>query len=410
MSRGQSFAPVLWPAVDVGGTSIRLLLVAGSELPQPSPAIRIEVSSEPGLAALTASIGSCLREAKEMAARRGYRVADALAIGTPGRLEPGVAGGRVIAPRSATNLEAAPGEMDGVDLAAELAEGLGIPRNRVFWENDAVAQGRHMIGELLGDPESAGLLEGHTVVCINPGTGLGGCVAHVEDGLIEVFTDGHVSELLIHPVELAADVGPITVAARSSDDGATIHLAALSATAKVSESVRSPNVKQAENFISGSGLTRMATALEACCARVSPPVTCFGPVDHGLDGRSLSDLIEADTGSTATRAARFIGELGGLAMARLMTVLHEGSAVKSAPFPTWSSADLRRIRGVTRFILGGGITDTPLGRLMISQARSQLAHWPELEIFDREQVADAGALGAFSLIPAEILRAEEERR
>jgi hypothetical protein len=122
----------------------------------------------------------------------------------------------------------------------------------------------------------------------------------------------------------------------------------------------------------------------------------------------LSDLIKETRASTAARAARFVGDLGGLALARLMTVLHDGTAVKSVPFPNWSPTDLERIRGVTRFVLGGGITSTPLGQHMVGAARSHLAHWPELELFELEQVADAGALGAFSLIPAPLRRAVEE--
>lgn len=408
MEAVQTSKPLLWPAVDVGGTTIRLLLVADPRHQMPSPPIRIEVSTRPGLTALAETLRTCIRDATEIATGRGYQVANALAIGTPGRLEIGTDGRRVIAPRTAMHNEAYAGELDGVDLAGELADALGLPRSRVFWDNDAVVQGRHLIGELLREPEAGSRLRGHVVVCINPGTGLGGCVARVDDDSIEVFTDGHISELLIHPVELSADLGPVAVTARSTVDGSSIEIDARSGGSAATERLSSPDAKQAENFIAGSGLERIANVVEKCCSRLEQPVRCFAYVNRTVDGRAMSDLIGADQDTTAARAARFIADLGGLAVARLMTVLHDGSARKSAPFPDWSPTDLDRLRGVTRFVFGGGIRRTPLGQHIIKKATSQLAHWPALELFEREQIADAGALGAFSLIPEETLRAVEE--
>ena len=175
----------------------------------------------------------------------------------------------------------------------------------------------------------------------------------------------------------------------------------------VHDSLISPDTKQAENFIAGTGMERIANLLDALCARCSPPIPCFADEGRAVDGRMLSDLISSGSDSTAARAARFVGDLGGHALARLMTVLHDGTAVKSAPYPNWSPAEIDRIRGVTRFVLGGGISRTPLGQRIIESARERLAHWPELEIFVRDQVADAGALGAFSLIPPQVRRTVE---
>ena len=407
MERDRPPATVLWPCVDVGGTSTRLLLIAGPEHEQPSPPIRIEITTPRGLTSIVEAVRSCIREAAEIADGRGYAVAGALAVGTPGRIEAGADGRRVIAPRSATNLEAFPGEMDGQDLAAELANGLALHPSRVFWENDAVVQGLYLIDDLLRDPEERDRLIGQTVVCINPGTGLGGCIAEVGDDFIQTFTDGHISELLIHPVEHSASLGAIGTRALSSADGTHIDLEIHGGSSILRERMISPDKKQAENFISGPGMERIASLLDDLCARCGPPIPCFANDGRASDGRMLSDLISSGSESTAVWAARFVGDLGGYALARLMTVLHEGTSVKSDPFPDWSPAEIDRLRGVTRFVLGGGISRTPLGQRMIEFARNRLADWPELEIFERNQAADAGALGAFSLIPPQVRRTLE---
>jgi hypothetical protein len=362
------------------------------------------------LTGLAEGVRSCIEEATEVAKGRGYAVARALAFGSPGRIEICADGHRTIAPRSAVNLESFPGEMDRLDLAAELAQALGLSPSRVFWDNDAVVQGLYLIDDLLRDPISRGRVIGRTVVCINPGTGLGGCVADAGQDSIEVFTDGHISELLIHPVELSADLGAAEVRVRSSADGTRIELEIRAGKSSVLDSLISPDTKQAENFLAGTGMERIANRLDALCAQCSPTIPCFADDTRAIDGQMLSDFISSGSDSTASRAARFVGDLGGHALARLMTVLHDGTAVKSAPFPNWSPAEIDRIRGVTRFVLGGGISRTPLGQRMIESARDQLAHWPELEIFVRDQAADAGALGAFSLIPPQVRRTVQRPR
>jgi hypothetical protein len=394
-------AEPLWPAVDVGGTTIRVVLVADRGDGGPEPVVRLEVPTPRGLDRLIEALRETLLEASKTATAEGNRVAKALAIGTPGRLEPDAAGNRVIAPRSATNLEAFPGEMDGVDLAAVLADALDLPRDRVFWDNDAVVQGRHLIGELLRDPATTGHLHGQVVVCINPGTGLGGCIAEVAgDGSIEVFTDSHISELLLHPVELERPLGGYHAAARSTPDGSTIDLD-LRLRGRVS-GVRldSPVGKQAEDFLSGTGLELIAAGLEGCAAELVPSGSLFDEPEASIDGALLSELVTRGTETTAACAARFVGDLGGRALMRLLVMLRDGTAAKSPGFPDWSPADLDRLRGVSRFVLGGGITKTELGQRMITGARNTLCCWDDLQLYEMDYIADdAGALGAFSLIP-----------
>jgi hypothetical protein len=392
---------VLWPCVDVGGTSIRVLLVADRGDQRPTAVVRRDLSTPRGLEALLASLWRVLEDASTTAHQRGYEIAEALAIGTPGRLQPAPGGRRTIAPSSATNLEAVPGELDGVDLAGELARALELSSDRVFWDNDAVLQGRYLIGELLRDPASAPRLEGRVVVCINPGTGLGGCVAEVgEDRSVEIFTDSHVSELLLHPIDIRRPLGSLHATTRSTPDASAVKIEVRRHGQVRRERLVSPNGKQAEDFISGTGLVAFAVALERTARQLDPPMSCFDLVPEAIGGETLSGLLERGGDGVAARAAALVGDLGGLALARLLQALHDGSAEKAPSFPDWSPSDLHRLRGVSRFVFGGGITGTALGHRMITGARQRLSEWSDLQLFQMNDVADdAGALGAFSLIP-----------
>jgi len=228
-------------------------------------------------------------------------------------------------------------------------------------------------------------------------------------GDIEVFTDSHISELCLHPLELAADLGGLEVSVRSTATAHTIEIEVKRRGATHEISLLSAEGKQAEDFISGSGIARIAGAIEEAAGHLHPPASCFGTIGAGLDpeqirvdGVLISDLL-ATAGAGADsrrRAARFIGDLAGQALARLLNRLHDGRARKASGFPDWSEAEMNRLRGVSRFVLGGGITKTPLGQHMIAHARHTHSSWEGLVILETGQLADeAGALGAFSLIP-----------
>ncbi len=403
--------PAAWPAVDVGGTSLRVLLVEAVAEQPLRVVVRREVPTPRGLANLLDQLRLALAAASAAAAQRGLVTARFLAIGTPGRIYLGSDGQRRIAPRSATNLEAFPGEFDGVNLVAELSTALGLPSNQIFWENDAVVQGCFLISELLRRPDAAALIRGRPVVCINPGTGLGGCVAQVtSDGETRVFTDSHISELKVDPIRLAREIGGQHLRVRSTPATATIEVAVNDRT----RSIPSPAGKQAEDFISGTGVSLIASALERLGAEVNPGLSLFldpsGAIkgelkgSEGISTRVLSGLLTSNEPSRAAAAARFVGDLGGLGLAQLVRVLNAGQPQKCPGFPDWTPADSQRLRGVSRFVLGGGITKTALGRHMIAKARHELRHMPELVLFEMGHItADAGALGAGTRLRRELL-------
>jgi hypothetical protein len=385
------------------------MLLAADSNDRPRLVVQTRRPTIRGLDPILSQIGDALTEATAAAAAGGWHTAPVLAIGTPGRIECRPNGSRVIAPRSATNLEAEPGELEGVDLAARLSEALSIPVDRIFWENDAVVQGRYLIAELLAETATAELILGRNLVCINPGTGLGGCVAAVaDDGTVEVFTDSHISELGLHPVSLTGQVGPQTLTVTSTADAEVIELTAECGANQGCRRLSSPAGKQAEDFIAGSGVALIAQSLAALTAEVNQGADLFATGDSdsaSIDGALISKLLAAGAAtSTPVQAARFVANLAGVGLSRLIIGLHRGEVNKTPGFPSWSQQDLSRLSGVTRFVLGGGITKTPLGQQMIAHARDQLRNqFADALLFEMDELADeAGAIGAFFLIPPDL--------
>lgn len=410
---------LVWPAVDIGGTKLRVLLLApGADGACPVVA-RVQRPTPRGLSRLVTAVRSAVAEAGRFAANRGLALVPALVAGTPGRYQPGPAGRRVIAPRSAMNLEATAGEFDGLDLGAALAAGLGLPIERVFIDNDAVVQGRHLIWLLLDNPALRGGLLDERVVCINPGTGLGGCVAAVAaDGAIEIFTDSHVSEISLQPFSFAQQVGPVQVAVATTAAVERYAIDLVHGDRRHALTLVSPSGKQAEDLIAGTGMAAVARTLDAGLAALglgTPLLTAaqrLDPVNSAIDGKLLSACLvlqrEDSLGELASACAGFVAALAGAAMHELMQRLRAGDARKGGDFPQWSAADQARLHGVRRFVLGGGITRAPLGRTIEAVVRSA---WrgSDVEIYTLPDVTDeAGACGALTLVPAALRRQLEQ--
>ncbi|MBN2358916.1 MAG: hypothetical protein JXR83_05645 [Deltaproteobacteria bacterium] len=410
---------VAWSALDVGGTKLRVLLFTRGEDGTWQVAARVQRRTPRGIPRLLAAVRSALAEAAAFAANRGLALAPALVAGTPGRYQPDAAGRRVIAPRSAMNLEAAPGETDNLDMQAALAAGVGLPIDRVFVDNDAVVQGRHLIQLLLDDPATRPRLLDQRVVCINPGTGLGGCVAAVNPaGAIEVFTDGHVSELSLQPFSFAQLVGDVKVKVATTDAIDRYQIEFFGRGRGHALTLASKSGKQAEDLIAGAGMAAFAQALDAglsalgCDAPLLSEARRLDPIDAKVDGKLLSACLalgrSEPVSELAQAAARCVAALAGAALFELSRRLHLGSAHKGAGFPEWSADDVDRLRGVRCFVLGGGIAREPLGQEIAKQARGRWRDC-EVELFALPEVTDeAGARGALSLVP-EAVRAQIER-
>jgi hypothetical protein len=281
----------------------------------------------------------------------------------------------------------------------------------VFWDNDAVVQGRFLIGELLRAADTGAEIRGHRVVCINPGTGLGGCIAEIAgDGTLEVFTDSHISELVLHPVTLERELGRIVLRVATTATAESLELAAEAGGASSRRRLLSAAGKQAEDLLSGSGVAALATALAQAVRELAPRTALFAEVADGggaettIDGARLSRLLD-QPGCPGAEGAGFVAEVAGRGLARLVALINRGQASKCPGFPQWSAADLQRLRGTDRFVLGGGLTGTPLGRAMLATARRILGDRDDLRFYEMARIADeAGAIGAFSLLPAALVQ------
>jgi len=402
---------LVWPAVDIGGTKLRVLLLAQRAAGDWQVVARVQRPTPRGLSRLVAAVRSALAEAAGFAAARGLALVPALVAGTPGRYQPGPAGRRVIGPRSAMNLEATAGEFDQLDLGAALAAGTGLPVDRVFVDNDAVVQGRYLIHALLDDPALRPALLDQRVVCINPGTGLGGCVAEVSaSGAIEVFTDSHVSEISLQPFAFAQRIGSAQVTVATSVAVERFSIDVASGVRKHALTLVSPSGKQAEDLIAGTGMAAMAQALDAGLAAIglgTPLLDAaqrLDPIRGAIDGKLLSACLalgpQGPPGDLAPACAGFIAALAAAALCELMQRLRSGEVRKGGDFPQWSSADRQRLCGVRRFVLGGGITREPLGRAIEAAVRAAW-HGSEVEVFTLPDLTDeAGARGALSMVPA----------
>ncbi len=399
-----------WLTVDLGGTRLRALAVLpaagwlGGEV-----VARVDHDTPRGLPELLATLHSALDELQGLARQTGVSLVPALCLGSPGRFEQQPDGRRTLAPFSTTNLEAHPGELHDLDLVAELSRSLHIEEGRLFVDNDAVVQGLYMIQTLL-EGERCPLLLGEPVVCINPGTGLGGCVAEVSaDAELQVFTDGHVSEISLHPCEVEGLLGEGMGRIRTLEDGAGLRVELDLSSRSVAQTLETPAGKQAEDCIAGVGLARLARGFEQAFgaagmgALLGQGGAALG-LPPGLDGRLLSALLaepeRPGVDARAVQTAELIADFAGQALLQLTRRLHSGQATKTRRFPSWSEADLQRLHGVRRFVIGGGIAPHPLGQRIVAVARQGWQEQgAEVSFLLPPRAEDAGALGALLLVP-----------
>ena len=131
-----------------------------------------------------------IREISQQAETEGV-ILPLVSLAHPGRFLPD----GHLARGSTLNLGPQPDAFDGRNPARELTQRLDA---KVFAENDATAQMRYGLHELLRDPEILAVLLNETVVYLGPGTGLGGGVATISaDGAVTTRTDGHLFDVQV---------------------------------------------------------------------------------------------------------------------------------------------------------------------------------------------------------------------
>ena len=179
--------------IDIGGTKVHLGAVVLSQGIQPDAIVLARQIPTPRTdpAAFYDALAAAVRELQQSLTQQGRTPLPALAVAHPGRFLPD----GTLARGTTPNLGLRPNQFDGCAPARELERRLGL---RVIAENDAVAQMRYGIHELLRDPAAGPRLLGETVVYLGPGTGMGGGVARVgRGGDVTPVTDGHLFDLLL---------------------------------------------------------------------------------------------------------------------------------------------------------------------------------------------------------------------
>lgn len=189
--RDQASQPAVF-AVDVGGTKISygLFPLTAEGAIQAGAIYQQQIDTTRGRGAIALALQNCFKDAILQASAKGFHVLPVISAGTPGRfIGPNQ---DIIAPKSAANLEAEPGEFDDLSLADFLSQ--SFPEYvSVKVKNDALSQMSAGLSNLLQQKDVRPLLLNQKVAYIGPGTGLGGGFCTVDaQGNAEYFSDGHI--------------------------------------------------------------------------------------------------------------------------------------------------------------------------------------------------------------------------
>lgn len=266
-------------AIDVGGTKISVGLI--NEAYQITRQIRFD--SGRGIPRLRRT----LRQVVDWVTPD---LVTSIAVATPGKLI-GI-NQMTLAPNTAQNLNAYPGEFDHFDWDTMIHDvfGNGIT---AFLINDALAQMAGGLMDLNLQLPLTPLLIGY----LGPGTGLGGgCVEQLTDGQLRFLTDGHFFDILLprDPEDIWSAQGEWVMA---------------------------------EDVISGRGFYDITgISLAECCqsaqlsARYASLITCFG---------------------------RYLGQL--------IATIHSGKFSKKYAEYQWPIWDLNVVSRITTWVIGGSV-------------------------------------------------------
>jgi predicted NBD/HSP70 family sugar kinase len=179
-------------AIDIGGTKIAFGAIneASNEF-----IFTDQTPTPKGKEALGKTISEIIAKSSTLLTQKGFSLNSSIGIGSPGRFVG--PNNDTLAPLSARNLEATPGEFDGLNLQSFLSDSVGKPYTLIV-RNDAIAQMAGAMQVLLNGP-NADLILDNKVAYLGPGTGLGGGVAEVSpEGKFTFHTDGHLSNIEIN--------------------------------------------------------------------------------------------------------------------------------------------------------------------------------------------------------------------
>ncbi len=313
-----------------------------------------------------------LRDVLKEGQEKGWVADVRIGVGMPGRYIPSTGGGRVIATGTAPNLGVNPNDFDGVNPERELSRRL--PGFSFCVHNDAVAQMRFVLDLLLRQESTSSVIKGRRVCYLGPGTGLGGGFAEVgPTGPVEIRTDGHVFDIVIEP------------------GGVTVPFVVQGMTIAVSRG------GTAEELVSGKAINALMTEIDQKLVQNGQP-PLFSPL--GLPGGLLLDrCLMGEVGDEharemALQIARFEGRMLG----RVMEKIYRGAIEKTDRRAVWPEDDVRFVRGISTFVLGGSVPRGWVGDVLRESALAELAErvpgTPFSLLSPPAESGNAGALGA----------------
>lgn len=168
--------------IDIGGTKINAWVASQTAHPA------ITLKTQRGIPALSKQLDQLLRQFNT-------NTIAGVHIAIPGKLIG--KNNAIIAPHTAQQLGAFPGEMDNFDVQHWIETLLSqcapsASKYKITIENDAIFQMKWRLADY-------GLekLSGKTILYIGPGTGLGGGLCHVSNCKVTVYGDGHIYDIML---------------------------------------------------------------------------------------------------------------------------------------------------------------------------------------------------------------------
>jgi len=182
--------------IDIGGTKTAFGLLKGvSRVKHPEFLLLSRCPTTPGKEKLVQLISSIYKTAEERCATLGCQLSSTLVVASPGKL----IGPRrsIVSPGTGSQLDSFANEMANVDLSDLFGQGLPKP-TQIHLLNDAIAQFRGGVLQLLEGTETQSQILGQKLAYIGPGTGLGGGFGEVDaEGKLTVYSDGHIHDLKV---------------------------------------------------------------------------------------------------------------------------------------------------------------------------------------------------------------------
>ncbi len=263
-------------------------------------------------------------------------------------------------------------------VRSELKMNLDVP---IYICNDAIAQFRnnlhHIPKELLNRHKN------ESVVYINPGTGLGGGVAFINNELhFDMITDGHISQLQLP------------------------HLAKETLALPLQQGSNSPVIDYslnpyapAESLISGNALTQMAEAIDAYFKEKNEPLLFQSQLTDAQapTPANISKLISSSQNKESKNKIKatyhHLLRLVGTYFAELCITLHQRELTKHESHVPWSTKHTKLIKDCQFFIDAGDFLKTESGALII-ESRNEYLQQHGFKQFDFYTPESEGALGA----------------